>query len=59
MLGPIRETVRRRTLVSQVTAAELLTSELGAQSIAIGGATMVLKEALADCSLLAAVQGSG
>jgi predicted NBD/HSP70 family sugar kinase len=59
VLGPIRETVRSRTLVSQVTAAKLLTSELGTQSIAVGGATMVLKEALADCSLLAAVQDSG
>jgi predicted NBD/HSP70 family sugar kinase len=57
VLGPIRETVRRRTLVSQVTAAELLTSELGTQAIAVGAATMVLKEALADCRLLAAVSG--
>jgi predicted NBD/HSP70 family sugar kinase len=58
VLGPIRETVRRRTLVSQVTAAKLLTSELGTQSIAIGAATLVLKEALADCRLLAVVSGS-
>jgi len=57
VLGPIRETVRRRTLVSQVAAAELVTSELGTRSIAIGAATMVLKEALTDCRLLAAVSG--
>ncbi|MBD3162796.1 MAG: ROK family protein [Candidatus Eisenbacteria bacterium] len=59
VLGPIRETVRQRTLVSQVTAAELVTSKLGPQSIAIGAATMILKEALADCFLLVAVPGSG
>ena len=53
MLGPIRETVRRRTLVSQVTAAKLITSTLGTQSIAVGAATMVLKETLTDCRLLA------
>ncbi len=53
MLGPIRETVRSRTLVSQVTAAELVTSSLGTQSIAVGAATMVLKEALNDGRLLA------
>lgn len=52
VLNPIRETVRRRTLVSQVAAAELLVSELGTQSIAVGAATMVLKEALTNCSLL-------
>lgn len=53
LLGPIRETVRQRTLVSQVTAAELITSALGPQSIAVGAATMVLKKALVDCRLLA------
>jgi len=52
VLGPIRETVRRRTLVSQVMAAELITSALGTQSIAVGAATMVLKEALAECHMM-------
>lgn len=55
LLEPVRETVSRRTLVSQVTAARLLTSELGPRSIAIGAATMMLKEALADSRLLAVV----
>jgi predicted NBD/HSP70 family sugar kinase len=58
LLEPVRETVRRRTLVSLVAAAELRTSELGPQSVAVGAATMVLKEALQDCRLLAAVDGS-
>ncbi len=53
LLGPIRETVRQRTLVSQVTAATLVTSTLGTQSIAVGAATMILKDALADGRLLA------
>lgn len=52
LLDPIRQTVRQRTLVSQVTAAELITSSLGMRSIAVGAATMVLKEALADSRLL-------
>jgi len=60
LLEPVRETVRRRTLVSLLAAAELRTSELGPRSVAIGAATLVLKEALADCSLLlAAGRGGG
>ena len=57
ILEPLRETVRRRTLVSQVAAAELRTSELGPRSVAIGAATMILKEALADSRLFATVAG--
>ncbi len=57
LLEPVRETVRQRTLVSLVAAAELRTSELGPQSVAVGAATMVLKEALTDCRLLAVVDG--
>jgi len=52
LLDPIRDTVRQRTLVSEVTATTLLTSTLGARSIAVGAATMVLKEALSDGRLL-------
>ena len=58
VLDPIRETVCRRTLVSQVTAAELRTSELGTQAIAVGAATMVLKEALGDGRLLGCLDRS-
>ncbi len=57
LLEPVRETVRRRTLVSLVAAAELRTSELGPRSVAIGAATMVLKEALTDCRLFPLVAG--
>jgi predicted NBD/HSP70 family sugar kinase len=55
LLEPVRETVRRRTLVSSVSAAELRTSELGPRSVAMGAATMVLKEALNDCRLFPAI----
>ncbi|MEZ4386414.1 MAG: ROK family transcriptional regulator [Candidatus Krumholzibacteriia bacterium] len=55
LLEPLRETVRRRTLVSLVVAAELRTSELGPRSVAVGAATMVLKEALADSRLFPAI----
>ncbi len=54
LLEPLRETVRRRTLVSSVTAAEIRTSELGTQSVAVGAATLVLKTALADSRLFQA-----
>lgn len=59
LLEPVRETVRQRTLVSLVAAAELRTSDLGPQSVAVGAATMVLKEALHDCSLFPAVHADG
>ena len=58
LLEPVRETVARRTLVSSVSAAELRTSELGPRSVAMGAATMVLKEALSDCRLFPAIDGA-
>ena len=54
LLEPIRETVRGRTLVSAGAAAEIRTSELGPQAVAIGAATLVLTAALADTRLFAA-----
>jgi len=48
LLDPLQETVHRRTLVSSVAASEIRMSALGPRSVAIGAATMVLKEALAD-----------
>jgi len=54
LLAPLRDTVRRRTLVSSVTAAEIRVTELGTQAVAIGAATMVLKAALADSRLFPA-----
>lgn len=46
LFEPLRETVRRRTMVSSVAASEIRASELGPQAVAIGAATLVLKAAL-------------
>lgn len=51
LLGPLREHVRNRTLVSSLAAAEIRTSQLGPLSVAIGAATLVLKAALEDSRL--------
>ena len=51
VLDPLRETVESRTLVNSVAAAEIRVSTLGPQSVAIGAATLVLKEALSDSNL--------
>jgi predicted NBD/HSP70 family sugar kinase len=48
LLDPLRETIRRRTLISSLVACEIRTSELGIRAIAVGAATMVLEAALAD-----------
>lgn len=55
LLGPLREHVRNRTLVSSLAAAEIRTSELGPLSVAIGAATLVLKAALEDSRLFPTV----
>lgn len=51
LLDPLRETVKSRTLVSSVAAAEIRASDLGARAIAMGAATLVLKAALEDSRL--------
>jgi predicted NBD/HSP70 family sugar kinase len=56
LLEPLRETVRKRTLVSSVAAAEIRASELGPQSVAVGAATLVLKAALSDSRLFPAIE---
>jgi glucokinase-like ROK family protein len=48
LLEPIRETVRRHSLVSSLAASEIRTSELGPRTVAVGAATLVLEAALAD-----------
>jgi glucokinase-like ROK family protein len=55
LLEPLRETVRRRTLVSSMSASEIRMSELGPQAVAIGAATLVLKAALANSRLFPTV----
>jgi predicted NBD/HSP70 family sugar kinase len=51
LLVPLRETVRRRTLVNSVASTEIRMTSLGPQAFAIGAATYVLSEALDDPSL--------
>jgi predicted NBD/HSP70 family sugar kinase len=51
LVAPLRETVEKRTLVSSVAAAQICTSDLGEQTIAVGAATLVLKAALEDSRL--------
>lgn len=51
LLDPLRETVRSRTLVSSVAAAEIRAGSLGDLGIAVGASTLVLKAALADSRL--------
>lgn len=58
LLGPLRETVRRRTLVSSFDASALSTSELGSRAVAVGAATMMLKAALEDTRLFPTPQGN-
>lgn len=48
LLEPLRETVEKRTLVSSLQAARIRTSGFESQSVAVGGATLVLKSALQD-----------
>lgn len=53
-LEPLRETVRVRTRVSSMAGASIVMSGLGPQSVAVGAASLVLKEALANPRLFPA-----
>lgn len=48
LLAPLRESVRSRTLAIPVEVSRIVTSELGARSVAIGAATLLLQRALSD-----------
>jgi glucokinase-like ROK family protein len=54
LLEPLREVIRSRTLVSSLAVADVKTSELGPQSIAVGAATLVLDAALEDARMFPA-----
>jgi len=54
-LDPLRQRVHSHTLVSSVSAARIMASTLGPQSVAIGAATLVLKAALEDSRLFPVV----
>lgn len=51
LIGPLMEKVRHSTLVSSA-AAEIKTSQLGPQAVAIGAATLALEEVLANPGIL-------
>ena len=48
LLGPLRETVRNRTLASSLDVSRIVASQLGAQDIAVGAATLLLQRVLSD-----------
>lgn len=54
LLDPLRQSVRARTLVTSVKAAEIVASELGPRDVAVGAATLVLQAALEDLSFFPA-----
>lgn len=58
LLVPLREAVIRRTLLSSLASAEIRTSALGPQDIALGAATYVLHRALKDPRLFPGVASS-
>ncbi|MBK9034468.1 MAG: ROK family transcriptional regulator [Myxococcales bacterium] len=51
LLAPLRRAVDRRTLITSVRAARIVTSSLGAQAVAVGAATMMLERAFTDPTL--------
>ncbi|HUQ02942.1 MAG TPA: ROK family transcriptional regulator [Kofleriaceae bacterium] len=54
LLDPLRASIRARALSTSVAETQIVASRLGARSIAVGAATMVLDSALADRSLFPA-----
>jgi predicted NBD/HSP70 family sugar kinase len=51
LLAPVRAAVRERSLATTFEDTGIITSNLGDKAIAVGGATMVLRAALADRAL--------
>jgi predicted NBD/HSP70 family sugar kinase len=54
LLRPLQEMAQERTLMHSLAASRIRVSEMGAQCIAIGAATLVLKAALEDSRLIPA-----
>ena len=59
LLDPLRASIRSRALSTSVAETQIVASRLGARSIAVGAATMVLDAALADRGLFPAQGVSG
>ena len=58
LLDPLRASVRARAMSTSLAETQIVASRLGARSIAVGAATMVLDAALGDRSLFPAHGGS-
>jgi predicted NBD/HSP70 family sugar kinase len=54
LLDPLRASIRARAMSTSLADTQIVASRLGARSIAVGAATMVLDAALADRSLFTA-----
>ena len=48
LLSRLRRSISSRTLLSSIAPTEIVTSELGPRTVALGAATLVLQNALAD-----------
>ncbi|MCX5731150.1 MAG: ROK family transcriptional regulator [Deltaproteobacteria bacterium] len=48
LLAPMRRSISSRTLVNSIDSTEIVTGELGGRAVALGAATLVLQNALAD-----------
>jgi len=51
LLEPLRETVRRHTLVNSLSPTRIITSQLGPRAVAIGASTLMLDAVFADPTL--------
>ena len=54
LLAPLRRSVRARTLVTSLAAAEIVASKLGDRDVAVGATTLVLEAALEDLTFFPA-----
>jgi predicted NBD/HSP70 family sugar kinase len=54
LLDPLRASIRARAMSTSLAETQIVASRLGARSIAVGAATLVLDAALADRSLFPA-----
>lgn len=57
LLVPLRRAVDRRTLITSVRSATIVTSSLGARAVAVGAATLMLERAFNDPTLFPTAAG--
>ena len=59
LLSRLRRTISSRTLATSIAPTEIVTSELGPRTIALGAATLVLQNALSDLRQLRGAEVGG